>query len=126
MIPFGNAAATLVQRVEERVDGRSRVHYEKHGLSGCSWRRVSSCGREDSYLQRDGEIRCRIPAGQAIPRPGDCLFPGEIEGEISGSAELNALLAAQREHGAFRIASVTDNAQPGAPLPHYVAQGVSA
>ena len=126
MLPFGVENVTLVQRVEAEEDGRTQVGYVKHTLSGCSWRRRSIWKQSGARMERGEEISCRIPAGQAVPRPGDYLFRGEVTESIESSAELSAALEAHREDGAFRIASVADNAAGCAPLAHYAASGEDA
>ena len=126
MLPFGTDEVTLVQRVEAEEDGRTQVGYVKHALSGCSWRRRSSWKQIGARMERGDEISCRIPAGQTVPRAGDWLFRGEVKERIGNSAELSAALEAHREDGAFRIASVADNASGGAPLAHYAASGEGA
>lgn len=124
MLPFGTEEVTLLQWVEDVEDGRTRVHYSRHDLSGCSWRRRSVWTREGSRMVRSEEICCRIPAGQVVPRAGDVLFRGSLREPIEDSAALSALMEAQRETGAFRIASVADNTG-GAGLAHYAASGES-
>ena len=126
MLPFGGENLTLMQRVEAEVDGRTQVGYVKHALSGCSWRRRSIWKQNGARMERSEEITCRIPAGQAVPHVGDWLFRGELPERIVSSADLSAALEAHREDGAFRIASVADNAGDGAPLAHYAASGEGA
>ena len=126
MLPFGGENLTLVQRVEAEVDGRTQVGYVKHMLGGCSWRRRSVWKQNGARMERGEEISSRIPAGQAIPHTGDCLFRGDVPENIESSADLSAVLEAHREDGAFRIASVADNAGDGAPLAHYAARGEGA
>ena len=126
MLPFGTDEVTLVQRVEAEEDGRTQVGYVKHALSGCSWRRKSVWMQNGARMERGEEVVCRIPAGQAVPHVGDWLFRGELPENIESSAELTAALEKHREDGAFRIASVADNASGGAPLAHYAASGEGA
>ena len=126
MLPFGTEEVTLVQRAETEADGRTQVRYIKHALSGCSWRRRSSWKQNGARMERSEEITCRIPAGQVVPHAGDCLFRGDLAERIGSSAELSAALEAHRESGAFRIASVADNAGDGMPLAHYAARGEGA
>ena len=126
MLPFGTENLTLVQRVEAAVDGRTQLRYVKRSLSGCSWRRKSVWTQNGARMERGEEVTCRIPAGQAVPRAGDYLFRGELPENIESSAELTAALERHREDGAFRIASVADNAADGAPMAHYAASGEGA
>lgn len=126
MIPFGNEVVTLVRRVESSANGRTRIRYRKQRLNGCSWRREMRWERNGQALERGEEISCRVPASQTAPRPGDCLFRGEISDAIANSADLSAALEAHRASGAFRVASVSDNAAGGTPLPHYAARGEGA
>ena len=126
MLPFGGVNLTLVQRVEAEEDGRMQVIYVKRALSGCSWRRRSVWKQNGARMERGEEITCRIPAGQAVPRAGDYMFRGEVPENIESSAELTAALERHREDGAFRIASVADNAAGGAPMAHYAASGEGA
>lgn len=126
MLPFGTEKLTLVQRVEEAADGRRRVHYAKHVLSGCSWRRRSIWRQNGACMERSEEIVCRMPVGPVAPCPGDWLFRGALDEDIESSAELSAALVAHRSAGAFRIASVTDNATDAALLPHHAVRGESA
>lgn len=126
MLPFGGENLTLVQRVEAEADGRTQVIYVKHALSGCSWRRRSVWKQNGTCMERSEEITCRIPAGQAVPHVGDWLLRGDVPEDIEGSADLSAALEGHRDAGAFRIASVADNAGDGVPLAHYAARGESA
>lgn len=126
MLPFGTENVTLVRRVEEAADGRRRVRYAKHALNGCSWRRRSIWRQNGACMERGEEIVCRMPVGQVAPCPGDWLFRGALDEDIVSSAELSAALEAHRSAGAFRIASVTDNATDAALLPHYAARGEAA
>ena len=126
MLPFGGENLTRVQRVEAEEDGRTQVIYVKRALSGCSWRRRSVWKQNGARMERGEEISCRIPAGQTVPRAGDWLFRGEVKERIGNSAELSAALEAHREDGAFRIASVADNAADGAPMAHSAASGEGA
>lgn len=126
MVPFGRELVTLIQRVERVEGGRTQVRYRKLRLSGCSWRRDESLGRDGAALARGEHITCRIPADQTVPQPGDCLFRGEVREVIDGSAALGEALEAHRAAGAFRVESVVDNAAAGAPLPHWVALGEGA
>ena len=126
MLPFGAENVTLVQRVEAEEDGRTQVGYVKRALSGCSWRRRAIWKQSGARMERSEEISCRIPAGQAVPHAGDYLFRGDVEESIESGAELTAALEKHREDGAFRIASVADNAAGSAPLAHYAASGEDA
>ena len=126
MLPFGTDEVTLVQRVEAEEDGRTQVGYVKHALSGCSWRRKSVWKQNGARMERGEEVVCRIPAGQEVPHAGDYLFRGDVTENIKSSADLSAALEKHREAGAFRIASIADNASGGAPLAHSAASGEGA
>lgn len=126
MLPFGMEEVTLVQRVEAVVDGRTQLRYVKHSLSGCSWRRKSVWKQNGARMERGEEITCRIPDGQAVPHAGDWLFRGDVPERIESTTDLSTALEIHRDAGAFRIASVADNAANGALLAHYAASGEGA
>ena len=122
MIPFGNQLVTLVQRVETKVDGKTRVAYSRHLLTGCSWREKAIWQQVGTDMQRSVEITCRIPKGQIDPIPGDYLLLGDVAVDISSTAALNATIAAYYPD-AMRVASVSNNALAGFPMPHIAARG---
>lgn len=124
MIPFGNETVTLLRRVEETDEsGKTRVRYARSLLTGCSWRSGLRRVRFDTEIQLLPEITCRVPADQAVPAAGDCLFLGDVPLEIAGSRDLQAALDAASGGTACRIAAVRDCARPGMPMPHYLCTG---
>ena len=123
MIPFGNETVTLIQRVEAEENGRTRTEYAKRILSGCSWRKKAGWSQFDTEKHRSEEITCRIPAHNQRPNAGDYLFLGEIQEEITDTASLRAAMKAHAATGAMEITSLSDNARPGMPMPHYLAWG---
>lgn len=122
-IPFGNETVTLIRRLENIIDGKTHVYYERQVLHSCSWRRSTMRSIGDAETVYSAEIICRIPAGQCVPGMGDCLFLGDLQLDITSSRELAQALEAHSRGKAFRIASVVDNARSGLPLPHYAARG---
>ena len=123
MIPFGHETVTLVRRGEAVVNGRTAVTYSVETLTGCSWRRTPRIARVDNALLREEGVTCRVPAGQAVPRPGDLLILGEVSVSVNSGADYNRLVEQYREcDGAFVAASVQDNARRGMPLAHYAAR----
>lgn len=111
MLPFGTEELTLVQRVEEAADGRRRVRYAKHVLSGCSWRRRSVWRQNGACMEHGEEIVCRMPVGEVAPCPGDWLFRGALDEDIVSSADLSAALEANRSAGACIAADEASRAQ---------------
>ncbi len=123
MIPFGNETATLYARVEQRDErGRTHTTWRRALLTGCSWRRDAAWTRSGNELVRTQTVICRVPVGQAVPAPGDVLFLGVVEEPVDSATALERLMEAQRDAGAFRVGSVSDNARGGVPLPHYAAR----
>lgn len=123
MIPFGRDTVTLVKRVETVVDGRTRTEYAKYTLRGCSWRKKAGWSQFDTEKHRNSEISCRIPVDQQKPEAGDYLFLGEIADEITDTRSLQAAMKAHERTGVMEITTLSDNARPGMPLPHYAAWG---
>ena len=123
MIPFGHETVTLVKRIETVVDDRTRVSYEKHTLTSCSWRMRTVRNQYDMETVRSVEITCRIPYGQKAPNVGDVLFLGKVSDVITDSKTLADAIDAHRGTGACRITAVSDNTRAGLPLPHYAATG---
>lgn len=121
MIPFGNDAVTLIRRVGNLVDNKTTVSYKKALYERCSWRRVAVARRVDRQLERSEETICRMPP-ESKPACGDVVILGTIKGLPADSAELDALIAANRGK-AMRITSVSDNTRAGFPLPHYAVRG---
>lgn len=123
MIPFGNDTVTLIQRVETEQNGRTHTEYARYILKGCSWRKKAGWSQFDTEKHRNEEISCRIPAGNRRPNAGDYLFLGEIADEITDTRSLQAAMKAHRPTGVMEITTMSDNARPGTPLPHYAAWG---
>ena len=124
MIPFGNNIVTLVRRVETKENGKTKVTYAQHVISGCSWKHKTIWQQvENASMQRGTEIVCRIPADQIAPKTGDYLFMGCVDVDATSTASLNAAIAAHHDNGVMRVASVSNNALPGFPLPHITARG---
>lgn len=123
MIPFGSDIVTLIKRVETVVDGRTITEYTKHLLRGCSWHKKAGWSQFDAEKHRSGDVTCRIPADQQRPDAGDYLFLGKIEVEITDTGSLRAAMKAHEQTGVMEIATLSDNARPGMPLPHYMAWG---
>jgi hypothetical protein len=117
MIPFGGETLTLLKRVETKKDRRTHVAYERHLLTGCSWRRKAVWSRMDSEMRSTDVIVCRIPRQKVVPNVGDYLF----RGDVSTDSDPSALLEAHKSTGAFQVMSVGDYTSPGM-LPHYVAR----
>lgn len=126
MIPFGSETVTLIQRIEMLVKGKTQVKYTRHIISGCSWKMNSQWVHVGAEMQRRTEVTCRIPHGNITPAPGDYLFFGYIKNKITDTASLNEALAKHRANGAMRVASVSNNALAGFPMPHVIARGDSA
>ena len=120
MIPLGLAAVTLYHRVETMdAHGRTTLTWQRILLDGCSWRHAARYSLSNAH-----EVVCRIPAGQTRPVIGDGMILGQVEDEVTSAATLAELLEKYRETpGAFRVAAINDNVQPGFPLPHYAVRG---
>ena len=124
MIPFGNQAVTLYHHEDiSSANGREHTVWTRHALTGCSWRRTARRAIENNTSVRIEETTCRIPAGSVAPVAGDVLIPGAVPDEPENAVEVTKLLERFRASGAFRISSVSDNARPGWPMPHYAARG---
>lgn len=124
MIPFGHESVTLVQRVETKDNnGRTKVTFAKHALTGCSWQRTEGRKLSGNEVRRNESILCRIPAEQQRPRAGDTLFLGDMVEEVADAMALQAAIEAHRDAGVFIVTAVKDNARPGSPLPHWAASG---
>ena len=50
MIPFGSETVTLVQRIEDTINGKKHITYRTAKLSGCSWRLILRHNREGEVL----------------------------------------------------------------------------
>lgn len=123
MIPFGNETVTLVRRIEAKVNGRTQVDYTVEVLTGCSWRRMSQRLREGEVIVPYEGITCRVPADQTRPHTGDLMILGNTEVTVESGADYQALIEQYRgTDGAFVVASVSDNARPGMPMPHWAAR----
>lgn len=121
MIPFGHDTVTLVQRTEARdANGKTSVSYATERLTGCSWRRTRRWQRiADDIMPYEG-VTCRVPASQPKPRAGDLLILGDVAVTVTSYAEYQALIEQYADgDGAFVAASVSDDARPGTPLPHW-------
>ena len=117
MIPFGSETVTLVQRIEDTVNGKKHITYRTAKLSGCSWRRTLRHNREGEVLATYEGVTCRVPAGQTAPHAGDLLILGDVAVTVTGGADYQQLIERYRgQDGAFVVASVSDNARPGMPL----------
>lgn len=124
MLPFGHETVTLYARNRATgADGRSRDSWVRHVLTGCSWRHTASQSMQENAVRGMTQCTCRIPAGQQCPNVGDVLILGTVYDEPASAKELNELLEAHREHGAFRVSAVANNAMQGSPMPHYAARG---
>lgn len=124
MIPFGRETVTLYHRTEAiGADGRTNTLWTRVTLNGCSWRRTGKHTLTSHTDVQVEEVVCRIPADQTCPTSGDVLIPGMISDAAASALDVTRILDRYRDLGAFRVASVADNARPGVPLPHYVAKG---
>ena len=123
-IPFGNETVTLVQRLENIVNGRTQVTYETATLTGCSWRRTTRITRTDNAMLTEEVMICRVPAGQTKPKTGDLMILGDVTATVQSGADYQQLIESYRgSDGAFVVSSVSDNARPDMPMPHYAARG---
>ena len=131
MIPFGGETVTLVQRTEYEIEPvksvagvKTGVAYDAYRLTGCSWRRTTRIIRSDNAIVTQEEVVCRIPATQTKPNVGDLLILGDIAVTVTSGADFQRLIEQYRgTDGAFVVGSISDNARPGLPLPHYAARG---
>lgn len=124
MIPTGVYTVTLFRRSEEKVGGRTAVTYERETLTGCTWRRRRSLTRAGETLLPVEEVICRVPAGQAEPKPGDLMILGDVEETVASSADFQRLKEQYADTGgAFVAASVRRNVLPGMPVPHWAVRG---
>ena len=116
MIPFGDKTITLLHKAAEG--------YERHSISGCSWRSTDVRTLSGTSIVCTVETTCRIPPGNIIPIPGDLIAIGNIDVSARNEIELVRAMQKLRESGisVFRVERVKDNAQ-GAPIPHYAATG---
>lgn len=115
MIPFANDTVTLIHK------GKSGWTAEV--ISGCSFRRTRRRSLSGNTAILTDETVCRIPSGGAVPAVGDVIVLGRTDAAAYSEIELVRLLEAHRPGGAFRVSSVSDNARPGMPIPHYAARG---
>lgn len=123
-IPFGNETVTLVQRTESVVSGRTSVTYSAAKLTGCSWRRTTRITRTDNAMLAEEVMTCRVPAGQTKPKTGDLMILGDVTVTVKSGADYQQFIESYRDSdGAFVVSSVSDNARPGMPMPHYAARG---
>lgn len=115
MIPFGNRTVTLLHKAE--------TGYERHILSGCSWRTGNEKVLSIDTVIYTERTTCRIPPKFPQPSPGDLLILGEVEAEAKREIELLPLMDSLRKRGirVFRVQSCADNT--GGPIPHYAATG---
>ena len=124
MIPFGNETVTLVVRSENIVSGRTQVSYSTKTRTGCSWMRTARVERVGEVMVPQEGIVCRVPADQRKPQVGDLMILGDVVVTVQSGADYQKLIERYRgTDGAFVVASVTDNARPGMPMPHYAARG---
>ena len=119
MLPLSNEAVTLIKRSETKTDGKTTVSYTTHHLQGCSWRRTRRWQREAEAIVPYEGITCRVPAGQTAPHVGDLMILGTVSETVTTYAQYQALVEKYTGDGAFVVASVSDNARPGLPLPHW-------
>lgn len=115
MIPFANDTVTLYHK--------AAAGYEEHLIHNCSYRRIRRRNTADSAASITEETVCRIPPGNIKPEPGDVIARGRHSGSPKNEIELVRLLESLRPNGAFRVQSISDNARPGVPVPHYAARG---
>lgn len=125
MIPFGDLTVTLVQRIEVITNGKTQIKYARHILSGCSWKMQDRWQLVGTEMQRSIDITCRIPHGSVMPTVGDYLFRGYLREPITDTKSVNEAIAKYRASGAMRVASVSNNAIAGMPMPHIAARGNS-
>lgn len=116
MIPFANDTITLIHSGDSG--------WTPLVISGCSFRRTRRRSLSGNASVLTDETVCRIPSGSAVPAVGDVIVLGRTDASAYSEIELVRLLEAHRPNGAFRVDSVSDNARPGMPIPHYAARGV--
>lgn len=115
MIPFGYSTITLFHK--------DAGGYTAHVIEHCYVRHSKQRDTTDKTASAANESICRIPAGTVVPAPGDMIALGAHKGSARNEIELVRLLESLRPGGAFRVQTVTDNARPGMPVPHYAAKG---
>ena len=113
MIPFGHDTVTLYHK--------TAGGYERHLLTGCSWRERALHTFYDGSQTRQTEISVRWTCDQQKPAPGDVLIHGLAYNTITSAVQIAPLIEAYAASGAFLCTSVSDNS--GVPLPHYCARG---
>ncbi len=115
MIPFGYSTITLFHKGK---DG-----YAAHVINHCYFRSGKRRDVSDKAASAANESICRLPVGTVVPEPGDVIAMGAHKGSAKNEIELVRLLESLRPSGAFRVQTVSDNARPGVPIPHYAAKG---
>lgn len=115
MIPFANDTVTLFHKEDSG--------YTRHVIERCSYRRTRRRGIEDKSSTLAEETICRIPGNAIKPDVGDVIALGVHKGSAVNEIALVRLLESLRPGGAFRVQTVSDNARPGMPVPHYAAKG---
>lgn len=118
MIPFGDQTVTLYHRVRTEADGRTCEGWQRHVLTGCSWRYRRADDLKDGAVTGAAKAVCRIPAGQVCPAAGDVAVLGVCAAQPVSAKEAAAIADGA---DAFRVCDVTDNSR--GPLPHYTARG---
>ena len=126
MFPFGNQRVTLIQRLEVIINGKSEIKFVRHILNGCSWSACDIWRNVGAEMQRASEVVCKIPLGNVVPSTGDYLFLGYMQDLVEDVRSLNKAIDKHREEGGMRVASVSNRALAGMPLPHITARGESA
>ena len=115
MIPFANDTVTLYHK-----EGNE---WRAYAIQNCSYRRTRNRAVVDGAETITEETVCRIPSGSVKPAPGDVIALGWHAEAPTNAVGLVRLLESLRPDGAFRVRSVSDNARPGVPVPHYAARG---
>lgn len=115
MIPFANDTVTLYRK----ADGG----YMACLILNCSYKHTERRSTDDRSASFYGETVCRIPPGNVKPQPGDVIVLGVHSEIVKNEIDLVRMLERLRPDGAFRVQSVSDNARPGVPIPHYAAKG---
>lgn len=115
MIPFANDTVTLYRK----ADGG----YMPCVIMNCSFKHTKQRSTTERAESIYGETVCRIPPGNIKPEPGDVIALGVHGGAAKNEIDLVRMLERLRPDGAFRVQSVSDNARPGVPIPHYAARG---
>lgn len=126
MIPFGYERVTLIQRLEVIINGKTDVRYVRHILNGCSWSANDIWRNVGTEMQRASEVVCKIPVGNVTPDTGDYLFLGYMQELVEDAKSLNKAIDTYRKSGVMRVASVSNRALYGMPLPHITVRGDSA